>query len=174
MKKIKLILFVMGLLVASSLQAQVSVNINLGSPPQWGPVGYSGVNYYYLPDVEAYYDVPNSRFIYLDGSRWIHRAYLPVRFRNYDLYSGYKVVMSDYRGNSPYIHFKEHKSKYARGYHGELQKTIGNKPGKGNPKHYAPARPRTYKQGKDYRVQNDGQGNSQKKNKGHGGKGKKN
>jgi hypothetical protein len=71
-------------------------------------------------------------FIYYGGGKWVHRTYLPGRYRNYDLYGGYKVVMKDYRGNAPYTYFKEHKTKYARGYRGEAQRTIGERPGKGN------------------------------------------
>ncbi|MCX6257442.1 MAG: hypothetical protein NTW49_06040 [Bacteroidia bacterium] len=40
--------------------------------------------------------------------------------------------MSDYRGDTPYTNFKEHKTKYAKGYRGQSQKTIGERPGKGN------------------------------------------
>ncbi|MDP2114697.1 MAG: hypothetical protein Q8K69_11630, partial [Bacteroidota bacterium] len=121
------------------------------------------VQYYYLPDVEAYYDVPSSQFIYLNGGTWVHRTYLPSRYRNYDLYNGYKVVMTDYRGNAPYAHFKEHKVKYAKGYKGHAQKSIGQKPQKGSsgPKAYTKAR---NDQNKSRIVG---------KSSGHGGKGKK-
>ncbi len=133
MKSIKYLVLGIGLIFASEAHAQVSVNVNMGSPPQWGPVGYSGVQYYYLPDVEAYYDVRSSNFIYFSGGNWIHRKQLPNHYRNYDLYNGYKVVMSDYSGKTPYVHFKNHKIKYKKGYHGKYQKTYGNnKPGKGN------------------------------------------
>ena len=93
MKTLKLILLVTVLFVASNVQSQVSVNVNIGSPPPWGPVGYTEVRYYYLPDVEAYYDVQTSMFIYFGEGVWIHRTYLPARYRGYDLYYGYKVVM---------------------------------------------------------------------------------
>lgn len=132
MKLIKYLLLGIGLIFASGAQAQVSVSVNIGTPPQWAPVGYAGVQYYYLPDVEAYYDIRSSNFIYFSGGNWIHRKQLPNQYRNYDLYNGYKVVMSDYRGNSPYAHFKNHKIKYKKGYRGKAQKTYGNKPGKGN------------------------------------------
>ena len=132
MKTLKLIVIGVVLFLANNLQAQVSVNINIGSPPKWGPVGYPEVRYYYLPDVEAYYDVQTSMFIYYGGKKWIHRKHLPTQYGNYDLYNGYKVVMSDYRGNTPYIHFKDYKIKYAKGYRGKEQKTIGMKPGKEN------------------------------------------
>ena len=133
MKTLKL--FVVGLLLffAVSTQAQISVQVNLGTPPQWGPSGYTNVQYYYLPDVEAYYDVPSSMFIYYNGVTWIHRRSLPTRYRNYDLYNGYKVVMTDYRGNTPYTYFKEHKVKYAKGYRGQEQHNIGQRPDRGYP-----------------------------------------
>jgi hypothetical protein len=57
MKKLKWIVTGIAIFLTSTLTAQVSVNISIGSPPAWGPAGYSQVRYYYLPDVEAYYDV---------------------------------------------------------------------------------------------------------------------
>lgn len=132
MKALRFIVLVFLLYLVSTLQAQVSVNINLGTPPQWGPVGYPEVRYYYLPDVEAYYDVPSSMFIYQSGGVWIHRTYLPTRYRHYDLYSGYKVVMTDYHGSKPYYQHRDYKKRYAKGYHGPAQKNIGSKPGNGN------------------------------------------
>jgi len=132
MKAIKYLILGIGLIFASEAQAQISVNLNVGTPPQWGPSGYSNVRYYYLPDVEAYYDVQSSNFIYYSGNSWVHRKQLPKRHRSYDLYNGYKVVMTDYRGKTPYNYYKEHKRKYAKGYKGNYQKTYGNKPGKGN------------------------------------------
>jgi len=129
---LQLIFFGTFLLISNAGQAQVSVNVNIGSPPPWGPVGYTEVRYYYLPDVEAYYDVQTSMFIYFGGGVWVHRSYLPSRYRNYDLYGGYKVVMTDYRGDAPYNNFREYKTRYARGYHGEAQRTIGERPGRGN------------------------------------------
>jgi len=131
MKTIKLIIFSLALCIAGFAHAQVSVNINLGSPPMWGPAGYADAQYYYLPDVYSYYDIHSSMFIYQSGGMWVHRAYLPSRYRNYDLYNGYKVVMTDYRGNKPYEHYKEHKTKYAKGYRGPAQHNIGPRPGNG-------------------------------------------
>jgi len=131
MKTIRLICIGILIFLANIIQAQVSVSVNIGSPPPWGPYGYNGVRYYYLPDVEAYYDIQSSLFIYSEGGVWVHRGYLPARYRNYDLYGGYKVVMTDYRGNAPYTHFADYRSRYARGYHGKTQRNIGERPGKG-------------------------------------------
>jgi len=115
--------------------AQVNVNVNIGSPPSWGPVGYSDVRYYYLPDLETYYDVNTSNYIYISNGKWLRTRRLPSTYRNYDLYSAYKVILTNYRGARPYDNFKTHKVKYAKGYKGKPQKTIGSKPGKGNNKH---------------------------------------
>ena len=124
-------LFVLGtmLFFAGSTQAQLSIRFNIGTPPSWGPSGYSDVRYYYLPDVQAYYDVPSSMFIYYDGGSWVRRSYLPYQYRNYDLYNGYKVVLKDYHGNTPYVQFNQHRKDYARGFSHESQRTIGERPG---------------------------------------------
>ncbi|MFV8326529.1 hypothetical protein [Flavobacterium sp. ZS1P14] len=133
MKTLKLIVVGIILFASGAIHAQVSVNVNIGTPPLWGPVGYSNVDYYYLPDVEAYYDIRASQFIYFGGGQWTRSRYLPGPYRNYDLYSGYKVVLNDYHGSRPYTYFKNHKVKYYKGYHGAPQRTIGSK---GNNKAY--------------------------------------
>lgn len=127
MKTLKLIMLGLLFFSVGQSQAQVAVNVNIGTPPAWGPVGYSNVDYYYLPDVEAYYDIRASQFIYFGNGKWIRNRYLPGPYRNYDLYSGYKVVLNDYHGKSPYTYFKNHKVKYYKGYKGKPQKTIGYK-----------------------------------------------
>jgi len=132
MKALKLVALGIVLFFASAAQAQISVHLNLGNPPAWGPSGYSDVQYYYLPDVEAYYDVNSSMFIYYEGRSWVRRSYLPSRYRNYDLYGGYKVVMNGYHGNTPYYNHREYRTKYARGYRGQVQRTIGERPGRGH------------------------------------------
>ena len=127
MKFLKLIIIGIVISLSITTKAQVSLHVNIGSPPMWGPAGYSDERYYYLPDIEAYYDVNTAMFIYVRNGVWIHRAYLPSRYRNYDLYGGYKVVMRGYRGESPYDNFNEHRMKYARGYRGETQRNIGER-----------------------------------------------
>ncbi len=126
MKTLKLIAAGIVLLITSATtQAQVSVNVNIGSPPAWGPVGYSNVDFYYIPDIQAYYDIRLSQFIYFGNGRWIHSRSLPSQYRGYDLYNGYKVVLNDYHGRTPYVYYKNHKAKYYKGYKGKPQKSIG-------------------------------------------------
>jgi len=106
-------LVVIGLLIsiAGIMQAQVSIGVNIGTYPPWGPPVQANVRYYYLPDVDAYYDLNTSLFVYSYNGNWIHRRHLPGRFRNYDLYRGHKVIVSDYSGNAPYSHYNYHKNR---------------------------------------------------------------
>ncbi|WP_291114819.1 hypothetical protein [Flavobacterium sp. UBA6135] len=111
MKTIKFIL--LGLLLSSfTMQSQVSVNVNLGKPPVWAPADRVEVQYYYLPEVDVYYDVPAQRFIYIRNGRWHHSAALPAKYRGYNLNGANIVYLTDYRGNAPYKFHKSHKAKY--------------------------------------------------------------
>lgn len=125
MKTYKLLAVALLLFASSTIEAQVSVNVNIGRAPQWGPVGYNDVSYYYIPDIEAYYDVRATQFIYFGDGRWVRSRTLPYRYRNFDLYRGYKVVLTDYRGSRPYANFKTHKVKYYHGYKGRPQHSRG-------------------------------------------------
>src|ERR1041384_4498922 len=95
----------------SDAQVRLNLSVNIGSQPVWGPVGYSHVDYYYLPDIEAYYYVPRRQFIYFSNGRWIFSYSLPPRYSDYDLYSGYKVVINEPR---PYMHFDRDRMQYGR------------------------------------------------------------
>lgn len=104
----------------ASAQIRVNVNVNIGSQPNWGPVGYDYVDYYYLPDIETYYYVPSRQFIYLSGGNWVFAYSLPARYRTYDLYTGYKVVINQPRA---YQYYQTHKVKYAM-YRGNRNQVI--------------------------------------------------
>ena len=104
----------------SEAQVRLNVNVNIGSQPVWGPVGYDYAEYYYLPDIECYYDIPRREFIYLSGNHWVFSYSLPPRYRNYDLYSGYKVVINEPR---PYLHFNRDRDRYGK-YRGERSQLI--------------------------------------------------
>lgn len=89
--------------------AQIDVNINLGTQPVWGPTGYDYVEYYYLPDIEAYYNVPKQRYYYYEKGNWIYKSSLPSRYSNYDFYNSYKVVINE---REPWRNHKTYKNKY--------------------------------------------------------------
>jgi hypothetical protein len=122
MKKIILAvaLTVSSLAFYNTTQAQISLSINIGSQPDWGPVGYDHVENYYMPDIDTYYSVPTRQYIYEDNGRWIRSASLPSRYRNYDVYNGYKVVVNE---ANPWNRATTYRTKYA-GYKGKHNQTI--------------------------------------------------
>lgn len=94
MKQI-IIIFLLSFLWPQENNAQIKVNVNIGSQPVWGPTGYDYARSYYLPDLDMYYDVNRREYIYNENGRWIYINHLPDRYRNYDLFKGYKVVFKD-------------------------------------------------------------------------------
>jgi hypothetical protein len=117
MKKIALtvaILFGCVMFKSADAQLRISLGFNIGSQPDWGPVGYDHASYYYMPDINAYYDVNSHVYVYYENNVWVHRTYLPTRYRNYDLYSGYKVVVNQ---RNPWERNAYMRTKYA-GYKG--------------------------------------------------------
>ncbi|MFT7336430.1 MAG: hypothetical protein ACI9M1_002388 [Porticoccaceae bacterium] len=60
-----------------------------------GPSCYAQTKYYYLPDVQKDFDIKASQFIYFGSGRWVRPRYLPRQYRNYDLNSGYKVLLDN-------------------------------------------------------------------------------
>src|ERR1700733_497436 len=106
----------LGCLSVKFAEAQVSVGVglNIGSQPDWGPVGYNNAAYYYMPDIGAYYDVNAHMYIYNENNVWVHRGYLPARYRNYNLYGGYKAVIND---RNPWLRDNDYRTRYA-GYRG--------------------------------------------------------
>lgn len=111
----KLVLFAAVLMVSlfsiNNAKAQVSLNINIGSQPAWGPTGYDHVDYYYFPDIDAYYNVPSSQYIYSNGGRWVWTNNLPAQYRNFDVYRSYKVVVNEPR---PYLRNSVYVNRYAK------------------------------------------------------------
>jgi hypothetical protein len=94
--------------------AQLRIHVNIGSQPAWGPVGYAHADYYYMPDIDAYYDIPAHQYIYFDNNAWVRGAYLPERYGDYDIYHGYKVVVNQ---RNPWERDNFYRTRYA-GYRG--------------------------------------------------------
>lgn len=107
-----LVLLSLGFAQKTEAQIRFGIHINIGDQPSWRVPGYDYVEYYYLPDIECYYNVPRHQFIYPSNDRWVFSSSLPYRYRDYDLYNGYKVVVN--RPNA-YNYFEEHRLRYGRG-----------------------------------------------------------
>lgn len=103
---------------ASDAQVRFHIGVNFGTAPvyvQQQPVAVEDVqysdndDYYYLPDVDAYYDVADQAYCYMDGDRWVRAAYLPGRFHDFDWrYARHYEV----RARRPFMHNDFYRSRF--------------------------------------------------------------
>lgn len=84
---------------------------NRSRQPDWGPAGYEYAEFYYIPDMDVYYDVGRSVFRIEERGRWVEVAVLPERFASHDIYSCYKVVIN---GRDPWLNHRNHHFAYNR------------------------------------------------------------
>lgn len=67
------------------------------------------VQYYYLPEIDAYYYVPRKQFIYQSGGHWTFSSALPAMHKDFDLESSNKVVINQ---AGAYRYNDQHKAQY--------------------------------------------------------------
>jgi len=84
--------------------------------PHWAPPYSHGAHYYYIPDIETYYDLTNNEFIYLSNGQWCYSHTLPMMYTDYDLDNCFAVVLNInvYR---PWMHHQYYVSHYPRYYY---------------------------------------------------------
>ena len=95
-----------GLAFATPAQAQVNININT-APPAWGPAVPAGTQYYYIPEIDGYYDLYSRRYIVFRNGQWIPVAVL----NGYDPRAFHPMVL-DYRGRQPWAYVHNHRNRY--------------------------------------------------------------
>ncbi len=81
-------------ILSNHASAQVNLSVNIGNQPAWGPIGYNHADFYYLPEVNAYYDIGRAQFVYLSGRSWTYGKNLPPQYRSINLDNTYKVVVN--------------------------------------------------------------------------------
>lgn len=101
-------------------QLKINFNLNIGSQPEWGPTGYDHVEYYYMPDIDAYYYVPGHQYVYQQNNAWVRTTTLPTRYRNFDVYNSYKVVVNQ---AEPWRNQSVIRAKYAK-FKGKRGQTV--------------------------------------------------
>ena len=112
---------------SANAQIRVHVGLNLGSPvvvyrprpvvveqPVYQETQdvYDDSNdddYYYLPEVNAYYNVNARSYYYYNGDNWINCAYLPGAYRNYDWRSARRYEIHERR---PFMRNDFYRSRY--------------------------------------------------------------
>ncbi|MCB2380030.1 hypothetical protein LGH70_20720 [Hymenobacter sp. BT635] len=93
----------------TTVQAQVNINI---TPPSWGPAVGPNTQYYYIPEVDGYYDVRDRQYVVQREGRWSR-----VRNAGYDTRTFHPVVV-DYVGAQPWVRIEEYRTKYKGHPHG--------------------------------------------------------
>jgi hypothetical protein len=95
------------LLATPAAQAQVGVTINIGAPA-WGPQVPYGTQYYYIPEIDGYYDLYAQQYIVFQDGYWVP---LPELY-GYDPYQFHPVIV-DYRGPQPWQQIGYYRQRYA-------------------------------------------------------------
>jgi len=108
-------------LIYSTANAQMSIRVGLhfGTPvavqrstvyDDAAQISYDGDDdYYYLPDVDAYYSVSEQCYYYFDGDSWISAAFLPGEYRDYNWRTARRYEV---RAPRPYMHDEIYRSRY--------------------------------------------------------------
>jgi hypothetical protein len=86
--------------------------------PDWAPQydNPGQVSYYYMPDIETYYDVRGHQFIYYDNGAWIYSSHISPMYSSYDLNNSYVVVL-DYNVHEPWRNHQDYHSHYPAYYY---------------------------------------------------------
>ncbi|MGI4736728.1 MAG: hypothetical protein ACRYG7_16270 [Janthinobacterium lividum] len=90
----------------TAAHAQVGVNIQIGHPA-WGPAVPQGSQYYYVPEIDGYYDLAARNYIVQRNGRWNRFNSIP----GYNTANFHPVVVN-YRGNQPWSQYNDHHARY--------------------------------------------------------------
>jgi len=94
---------------SASAQVHVSVGFNLGGPVVvQRPVAVYD-DYYYLPEVDAYYSVGENLYYYYNGYEWVAAVYLPGAYSSYNWRNVNHIQI---RANRPYLNHTVYRTKY--------------------------------------------------------------
>ena len=146
MKKIVLLAgLALSLGTALKSDAQVRINVNIGSPmPVMQQSWYgSDADYYYMPDQGVYYNVNRGMYVWPNGGNWMCGPSLP---RSYGACTWGNSRYYSFRGRSPFMRNDYYRSQYGmrngggrggyayrndRGYDGRRDGRFDNRGGQG-------------------------------------------
>ncbi len=103
---------------AASAQLRVHIGFNFGprrvivpAPVEYvEPVNYYGEeDYYYLPEVDAYYSIPQRCYFYNYNGSWVSAAYLPGAYHDFDWRYARRFEV---RAPRPFMHHEYYRTRY--------------------------------------------------------------
>ena len=110
-----------GTIQAQAVEKTTTTTSTTMTLPDWGVAGSENARYYYIPDIDSYYDISSKNFVYMNNGQWTKSTDVPAAYKEVDLYDSYKVVLHD---EEPFKEYDKVKVKYAKGYKGDPQKTV--------------------------------------------------
>lgn len=123
LKSFSLRLFITVFLILFSGLGLTESNTAAARPPHgnpaWAPPYYTGVRYYYLPDIEAYYDIRRGQFVYFRNGHWLFSSTLPGIYGSFDLFNGF-VVSLNVGAVDPWRYHTRYVTRYPRYYYEEV------------------------------------------------------
>lgn len=96
------------LLYSGRAQAQMQVWVNA---PYWGPAVAPHVQYYYIPEIDGYYDLYAQAYLFYDPGfgAWVSSPVLPRAYAAYDPRFFHPVVI-EYVGRQPWGYLRDHRA----------------------------------------------------------------
>lgn len=74
------------------------------------------IRYYYYPNLEAYYDLHETVYIYKIDGKWKSTKYLSPNYRGYSIYNKHFEIIKGLVTDDPTVMYEIHKKKYLQ-YH---------------------------------------------------------
>ena len=133
-------------LISTNIQAQTEVDL-----PNWAPKYIPETRYYYLPEIEIYYDIPSKMYIYYHENGWIRSENLPKKYRRYNLVEATKVSLFDI-GPNPYVYNENHRTQYSREHNREVKRSSNITPTQLKQKNNSTSRSQTEVENNNNRV----------------------
>ncbi|MCK9305613.1 MAG: hypothetical protein PHP30_08520 [Bacteroidales bacterium] len=84
--------------------------------PHWAPPYHQGARYYYIPDIETYFDLSTGDFIFLYNGRWSYSRQLPSIYATFDLDNCFTIILNT-SVFQPWRHHQYYISHYPRYYY---------------------------------------------------------
>jgi hypothetical protein len=81
-----------------------------------------GVRYYYYPNLDAYFDLQNSVYIYQSKEgEWVKSAQMSSGYRGYSIYNNTRYEVTDYNGDKPFTKLEQHQKLFPKKFSSKRQ-----------------------------------------------------
>lgn len=137
MKKINFLIFFVILLISQNVTSQINLDEvvitknktncnNTVSTKSLSEV--DNIRYYYYPNLEAYYDFNDSKYILKRYGEWVRVDKIPPRYRGYSLFNDRYVILKGVVCDNPQDFISDHKKMYPCNYKGySSERIVANK-----------------------------------------------